>query len=329
MPKELAHFTVALRTARLLGDTPFGLAAKHHDASLLLGSVFHDAWFYLTGTKPGRLGKLADELHGAHGEDTFWLLERQAETAREARLAGEEHAQRAGTAASLLVGMASHLCADVALHPLVYYHSGNYYTDKKAVERHRRLETLLDMALDATGEAVNVNPRIASMLRTVRLPGAFPRDALAERAEISPEALASELKDALQVFALVQRHTQSSSQARLAWLLRPLLPQGARDFAALFYAPQLKRHLPLVRGPISWRHPVTGEERTATLDQLLGEAAESAAGLLRRMEPFVFGEAPAPGWRASGMVGPSLDTGLPGVGADQATHFAPAPLPPR
>lgn len=322
MPKEFIHFSIAQRTAGLLAGTDLGRAAERFDASLLLGSVFHDAWYYLTGRRPGRLREVADELHGKDGQDTFWILTRQAESAREAQLSGDE--TRAGTAASLLVGMASHIFADVTMHPMVYHFSGNYFADRLAVERHRRLESLLDMAADRLERDFDKNPRISSMLRTVRLAGAYPRDALAELAEVSPETLSSELHDAFQVFATVQRHVQKSNQGRLAWWLRPLMPRSMRDFAALFYAPQLKKHLPLVMGELNYLHPVTGEQRTATLAGLMDEAAAGAADLLRGLEPFVLGQGelvlPGPG--------PSLDTGLPGCPVEQAVHFALQPIPP-
>lgn len=317
MPKDFIHFAVAGRTASLLADTPFGNDAHQHDASLLLGSVFHDVWFYMTGRSSGRLKELGDQLHGKDGQDTFMLLREQARVARESVRQGN-----GGTARALLVGMASHLCADVTMHPMVYYFSGNYYEDKKAVERHRRLESLLDLAADSVEKQLK-STQIRHMLKAVDLKGAYPARPLAKLAEVSEETLHKELGEAFAIFAALQQHLQKSSQARLAFLLRRIMPQTVRDFLALFYSPQLKKHLPLVRGTLSYRHPVTGETLEDTLEQLMAQSAKKAASLLRSMQDYVYGEGeldlPTPG--------PSLDTGLPGQGTDKAVHFSPTPLP--
>lgn len=318
MPKDFIHFAIADRTAKLLGDSPFGRDAKKHDATLLVGSIFHDVWFYMTGRSSGRLQELGDQLHGKEGEDTYWLLRKQAEIAKTRTAEGN-----GSTACSLLAGMVSHLCADVLMHPMIYHFTGNYYKHPKAVERHRRLESLLDMAADRLGDELR-STQIQHMLKAADLEGSYPADALAKKGEVTPATLHQELGEAFIIMSHVQRHIQKSTQGRLAHMLRAIVPQSMRDFFALFYAPQLKRYLPLVQETIKYQHPVTGEHLENTLDGFMNQAAQNAADMLRSLEDYVYNDATS----TLPDLGPSLDTGLPGVSTDETVYFAPQPLPP-
>ncbi len=318
MPKEFIHFVVARRTAHKLKNTPLGLDAKTHAAALLIGAVFHDVWFYMTGHCPGRLKELPDELHGKDGQDTYWLIREQAIVARKKR-----GSKISGTASSLLVGMVSHLCADVIMHPMVYYFSGNYYSDPLAVEQHRRLESLMDMAVILHEKEIGTI-RLSELLKTMSLDNAYPLKALAKHTKVSPHTLKNKLTKSFNLLATVQGHIPKPSLGLIAFGLLRFMPQKVRNFLALFYSPQLEKHIALVQGVLRYRHPVTGKEMEATLDKLMDQAASMAAELLRRLEPFVLGKR---GLDLS-KHGPSLDTGLPFVSVDQAIHFAPRPLPP-
>ncbi|MBU1610456.1 MAG: zinc dependent phospholipase C family protein, partial [Proteobacteria bacterium] len=224
MPKEFVHFHIARRTASNLGDSFLGRSARSREPALLLGSVFHDLWFYITGTRPGRLAAVADELHGKDGQDTFWLIKRQAEIVKKYR-ENPDSADIAEIAAALLVGMLSHLCADATFHPMVYWFSGNYYSDPRAVERHRRLETLMDLAVPADPGHF----QLLRMLQATSLTNAYPCEALAELAQVPPDTLATELDATFLRFARVQRLIQLAPLAWLAHLLRPLLPRALRE----------------------------------------------------------------------------------------------------
>ena len=142
MPKELIHFKTAQRTAALLEKTKFAPCLHAHPQGLLLGSVFHDALFYGITPSARPLERLTHRLHGADGQDTFTLLRLQTQHAAEAK--------DRKLPAAMLVGMVSHIFADVVMHPMVWHFSGDYYaTDlnerSRARQRHRALESLMDM----------------------------------------------------------------------------------------------------------------------------------------------------------------------------------------
>ena len=55
----------------------------------------------------------------------------------------------------MLIGMLTHSAADSCFHPLVYQETGNYYDPDpaqrtRAVQLHRRFETMLDVYLAGT-----------------------------------------------------------------------------------------------------------------------------------------------------------------------------------
>lgn len=321
MPKDVTHWLVAGRTRELLRGTGFGLAMERCPNACLLGAVFHDVLFYLTGTHPKSLVLLPDTLHGLNGEDTFAVLTWQAE--------GSDPA-RATFRASFLAGLATHVMTDALMHPLIFFHTGNYYdrddaARTNAVRRHRALESLVDIHLAGGLEALSA----WSLKRIVTLAGQegdlaslFPTARLAEAARIPEPALRQAVQESLKTHTLMQ---SLYTVGPLAWLvheLSPLLPNKLRELAALFYAPQLLEHLPAIAGRIAYLHPVSGEPCSAELRELVERAAAESARLLRQIEPAMLGRArlafPGPG--------PSLNTGMPGVPAEAMTHFAPAPL---
>lgn len=329
MPKDLIHFAIAGRTAALLDGTRLApcLAAERH--GLLLGAVLHDALFYAIPPGGAPLERLAHRLHGASGEDTFALIRLLADHAAEAWAAQARTGQGATLPVALLVGAVSHLYADVVMHPLVWHLSGDYYAADKAArsmarQRHRALESLMDMV---ACPAMPGRARFSLRLMLRRCPGllehGLPVARMGAMADMTPEAAARALARAWRTFALFQAAYSTRALARAAFALRPWLPRPAAELAALAYAPQLMTQAAFLSGPIPFCHPVTGEPRTASLDELMDEAAARAAALCRRLEPAIFDQQLA----LSDESGPSMDTGQPGVSTRDMRHFADPPFP--
>ena len=321
MPKELIHFKVAERTAGLLGDSRYAPCLKRERAGLLLGSVSHDALFYATSAGGRPLEALAHRFHGVHGQDTFELLRLQ--------IAQVGQSSDRDLAVAVFAGMASHLFADAAMHPLVWHFTGDYYqTDTSgrslARQRHRAMEGLMDRV--ACPEMFG-NPRyfLRSLLRECPrlLPEGLPVDGLTAMAGTDRKTAQMQLGRAWSLFAAVQRGCAMLSLGRLLHGLRPILPDSARELAALFHAPQLMSQAAFLGTDIDYVHPVTGEARRVTLDELAWDAARSAAQCCLDLEAAVFDRAepslPAPL--------PSLETAQPGVPANRMRHFAPVPFP--
>jgi hypothetical protein len=326
MPKDITHWLVAGRTMDLLRGTGFGQAVQRCPNACLVGAVLPDALYYLTGSHPKSLIELPDFLHGMEGEDTFQVLAWQTERVREAAGDPGERALRA----ALLAGIVTHIVADVHMHPLVFFHTGNYYAKAeaertRAVRRHRALESLMDMHL-TSGVRPLADWSLKSVLalagREGDLASAFPTARLAEAARVPEPVLRQALDESFKNFAFMQSLYAFGPLAWLAREISPVLPDKAREIAALFYSPQLRQYLPAVSGRIEYRNPVSGQALAADLRELCERSAAASVELLGSIEPAVFGSArlSLPGY------GPSLNTGLPKVTAEAMRHFAPEPL---
>ena len=311
MPKEIIHWKVAGLTAAKLADSPFNEALRDHPRALALGAVFPDALFYLTGPRDPRLDELPRILHGGRGEDTFELLRIQAERVRR----DPAHLP----ARAFLVGLVSHVFTDAVMHPFVYHHTGSYETETLAKTRHRLLETTMDLAVLKDMEELK-RYSLADILAgpDARVEDLVDIEALARLGGMDADTLRNGLRRALAGFTRLQALFRNRLWAGLAFGLRKVLPARARTVAALFYAPRLMRMAPLLQGRLEYLHPVTGQFVRTSLERLMEEAAERAAGFCRDLAPALDNKAPldVPG------PGPGLGSGLPGVGARQGRFFA-------
>ncbi|MBI9079019.1 MAG: zinc dependent phospholipase C family protein [Pseudodesulfovibrio sp.] len=319
MPKELIHFKIAERTAELLQDTRF--APCLNTQALLLGSVFHDALFYGVTPSARPLERLAHELHGANGQDTFTLLRLQAEHAAAA--------QEKELPTALLVGMISHVFGDAVMHPMVWHFSGDYYAadqseKSRARQRHRALESLMDMV--ACPEMLGhpeYSLRLILRHANKEFATGFPLKKIAGLAGIKGKKALKEADSAWRTFATLQSLFPIKSLARNAFALRPYLPSWAAEIATLFYAPQLMLQAEALTGDIQFRHPVTGEHRTTTLTTLIDSAALQASNLCRSLETAIFDQSSID----LPEIGPSMDSGLSGVPTQHMSHYANPPFP--
>lgn len=320
MPKDLIHFAVAERTAKLLSDTQYAPALAHNTDGLLLGSVFHDALFYAITSAGKPLEKLAHELHGADGQDTYTLIRLQALHAAETK---------SPMAAALLVGIISHVFADITMHPMVWHFTGDYYAEDSnsralARQRHRAMESLMDMT--ACPEKIHdPNFKLRRMLSRQKetLNACLPISAIAKRADMPAATVSKEIDTSWRLYAALQTAYCAKPLSWLLGAIRPLLPHAIAEFAALFYLPQLNKQRDYLLNTFVFRQPVTGEENKTSLNELMETAAQLAATLCRALEPTVFKNKPL----NLTEIGPSMDTGLAKTATSAARFFATPPFP--
>lgn len=321
MPKDFIHFKIAQITADQLEGTQYTSCLKKHEDGLLLGSIFHDAMFYAVTPKGKPLETLSHALHGKEGQDTFELIRTQA-----------RHAKATTTStlpSAVLVGLVSHLYADVVIHPLVWHLTGQYYAENAASKsqarrHHRALESLMDMVAcpDMIGRT---RYRIRTLLRRCPdfLNTGIPIDGLSLLAKMPLKTTRKCLASAWTIYSLLQWAYAQPTLARILFALRNELPSSIAEIGMLFYAPQLLTQSEQLQGTINYTHPATDAKLAASLEQLMHTAATKAASLCRQLEPAVFGDAPIhiPG------PGPSMDAGVAGVSTQQMTSFSDVPFP--
>ena len=150
----------------------------------------------------------------------------------------------------------------------------------------------------------------------------FPLAEMARLGGLSRYDLITGFTRALKLFARMQRAYAVPVFSSLGHATSLVLPEGARAVAALFYSPILSMQAAALAGEIEFRHPVTGESAQFSLLDLVEQAAVATAVYCAKLKPWAFGVAkgPPPG------PGPSLYTGIIGVGPDEMTTFSPRPL---
>ncbi len=338
MPKEQVHWFIAGEVAAALAEGPWAPAVQAFPEALLLGAVFHDVLFYHRGPGPAGLSQLAAWLHGSRGEDTFALPRLQWRHARRRRA----ETGAATPAEAALVGVVSHVMADSTLHPLIFYLAGHTNgataaARSRAVRAHRQLESALDLALCGGLEAVRGRSLLALLSPGARGLGAwldevFCLAGLAGIGGLSGPGLRGALVRAWRCFGAMQwlarRPGLSGALFALERRLDGVLPGWAREIMALHYAPQLADHAAWLRGPLTWRHPVTGEVASVRVAELMSLAVARTVALLGELDPTTPGfEAGDEAVEVLAGPGPSLETGLPGVGSERMRFEAGEALP--
>jgi hypothetical protein len=323
MPKEIVHWLIAEQSASLLTECHLKNAVAANPACLRFGAVFPDVLFYLAGKSPFvRFSRLADILHGTGGEDTYRFL----------RLI-REHTTTAGASGPMTafwIGVAAHIQTDIVFHPFVYYFTGNYHDRNPAgrslaIQRHRRLEVLLDMYFirKKTGRQLRkyslrricnrLEMPLPQLLKTVSC-------ALAKLSGDAPEEIAAALCRAVVNFVILQDICCRPFLGGILFRLEESLPQPLREITALFQTPQLIGHFSVLSEPLHYRNPVSGkEEAETTAESLFMQAVRDSANFCIRLKPWICSRS-LPDFPERG---PSLSFGIPGAASGDAHYFAP------
>jgi hypothetical protein len=296
MPKELTHWMLAERAlAGLPGGSPVrGMVARHREA-YLGGAVLPDTLAHIfRGPYHPTARILGLRFHDAPGNSYQPLIR-----------AEERFPEGLPPALfSCFLGVICHMETDLVLHPYVYAATGS-----AGIEEHYRLETAIDLHFLQRGAA-------PAQRRLDRLLGSSTREVLVSAAGLLFDPEGELPRQALELSLALHCRFQSMYD-RTFWklavrLLGRLCGSPFREQAHLFY--------PLARsggGMIKvghdgqWRHPETGELKSASLDELAREAVERTVAVFLRIETA--------GTFAAALVTPpgaNLLTGLHGVEKD-------------
>jgi len=304
-----------------LKGTPLGDAAAASSNCLKLGAVFHDVLFYLRG--PGKTAPflaLADELHGTRGEDTYEIVRKLIDVVITSKQSGQ--------LVAFLVGVISHIHTDLLFHPMVFYMTGNYFDSNpkkktKAIQGHRRIEAMMDLYF-CGGPSELKRYSLKGVIKKAEVtPADLFADALADMArEKGLTGLRQALDRALKTFAFMQRICRNQILSYILYSIERILPNGLKEFSALFYARQLRAELSKISGVISYRNTVTGLASEHRLKTIFDMAVEKSAAFCRKIEPSIVDKRPV----KLNNRGPSLGVGLESVSVNEASYFAATPL---
>ncbi len=290
MPKEITHWLIAHQTTIALRGSPLGELAAAHPNCVRLGAVVHDAAFYARDRRwKQALLTFAGQIH-SRGRGTFDIIDSVLRAAKRTPHAAQVRA--------LIIGMLSHIAADSCFHPLVYHETGNYYDPDpdartRAVRRHRRFETMLDVYLAGTPATIH-NFSLHRCAHSCELPVATLLEEAFEpvAADFAFPQLSPALLHSLHVFKRMQAMYSTMYMTRSLDVLYPLLSNSAKEIAALFYLPRFIKHLARLQSPRSFPDPETGHTITTTVRDVYSSAIELSVALCRRSEGALLGHAP-------------------------------------
>lgn len=121
-----------------------------------LGTVFPDIFFHNK-----KYEHISEEIHGKDGENTDDLI------LKFLKIAKSEKSQKD---LAFVLGYISHCKVDSAIHPVIFYLTGNYYLDDSEKQRknrfkHRHLETTLDIQLSKKDLLYKIKPKLLKKLK--------------------------------------------------------------------------------------------------------------------------------------------------------------------
>lgn len=325
MPRELVHWKV-LEEARRRLDPKSAVARvlQTHLDQAKIGAIAHDApYYYKRGHD--RFELLAEIMHGGEGEDT---LAPMRQLSHELITRGRDGAE-AGWAT--LLGMLSHIAADVVFHPMVFYFTGNYHDAdpnerRLAQTRHRLLEVYIDgwmLRKDRPEGSLFIRDLLKRIDRAPFLGGGPLDGALNEKSlcVAGPSAAAGRWGAALDEMALYQRLFYVPILGAIFRGASIVAPKRIAPIDSLF---EWRRHdsPAILNEPLQFMNPVTGEQSKKRLAQLLEEAIEETARFFRRWEPLMNGTSRDVEATVGDIVGASLNIGVVGAPTSLSRHFA-------
>jgi hypothetical protein len=268
MPKELTHWILADRALAGLseGSRLRKLIQRHHDC-YLGGAVLPDTLLHhVRGPHAETALALARQFHDSSGNSFAPLIQ------------AEQHLPDSLPPAALacLLGVITHMQADIVFHPFVYALTGT-----TGIGRHYRLETDMDVHFLRGGAKPAVR-HLSDLVSPTTRPVLVDTCALLfdPGNQLPRQALEQALKHHCRFQGMYDR-TFWKLAAGLASLLA-----GApfREQRHLFYPLSGAAESKMGEDAVEWRHPVSGEPRRTSLEQLADDTVQRCTTLFERIE---------------------------------------------
>jgi len=335
MPRELVHWRVVqavLEHPRLAENKVLFSSLHREKLSAYLGSLAHDVpYYYRAGHDP--FEQVADYLHGKEGEDTFDPI-RQLAAAILVRPPDEQISLW-----PFLFGMLTHMAADIVFHPMIFYFTGNYHAED-AEERHRAQarHRLFEVYLESW-----IRPRVQFSFGTTL------QQLLTQNRDRN-NRFAANVLDSILLPEIIWPEKFHGVEAERRWLsgfkqlafyqrlfVSPAIGAGFRGFTklsgkrflgidALFNFGR-KEPSQALHGPLKFRNPVSGENCSASLDEMLQESIELSIEYILLFEPLVSGATREVDAVLGNILGSSLNYGAPRAKVEYGMFFSPDGFP--
>ncbi|UFS70354.1 zinc dependent phospholipase C family protein [Geomonas sp. RF6] len=266
MPKELTHWILAEQALQRLGEGPVKRTVQEDRHIYYAGAVLPDTLLHIfRGPYDPAARTLANRFHDAHGNSYLPIIRAEA---------AFPHGIPPKLMACIL-GVLSHMQADMVLHPFVYAHSG-----KGDIGKHYRLETAIDVRFLRRG----LKPPAHRLTQLVNK----DREVLLEATALLFDPERTLPRQALE-HALALHCRFQGMYSRPAWKLAAkalarVVGPPFREQQHLFY-PLTRRGGGTTGGDgETWHCPVTGDPHSASIEELSDQVVERTAALFTRIE---------------------------------------------
>jgi hypothetical protein len=323
MPKEITHWLIAEQAVeRLAEDSLLGSSARKAMNVVRLGAIFHDVLYYLTdipARHPAR--QVPDTLHGVMGSDTYKIIRALAQA--------YYHHRDTPQLLAFLVGVMSHIQADVVFHPMVYHVSGNPFdraTKSRATRHHRAFESVIDMIV-CHSTHTDKRFHLRQFLRSAETDMQILYRILYQGFTTVPEAtLAHHTMRAYNRLGVFRKLETSPIMNAIHRAMKSILPTSLREILCLGYDETLLIHAQEQgieqSAEILYRHPVDNTPQSHSIDNLMEESIQRTVALCRQIDQELHDFAPVLEYER----GASLETGMVGVKIRQMMYFRDTPL---
>ena len=270
MPKELTHWIIAERACKELSrDSRLYGVIDHYKKEFLAGAVLPDTLLHLfSGPDAKSALSAAGRFHNADGNSYDSLIRAES-----------EHVQPfSDPMLSCLLGVISHMQADMAFHPYIFALTG---IDN--IGRHYQLETNIDMYLTSKCLQPPVN-------KLYDLVTAETEQTIVSAAEIlfstASELPRTAISKALKLHCRFQSMYSKTFWKLVVNLLGAFLGKPYSQQRHLFYPMELfgKKDFNQMTETVQWEHPVTGEVKKTKIDDLVEDAVNGTVEVFRRIE---------------------------------------------
>jgi hypothetical protein len=340
MPKEVTHWLLAEsvlhrcrnEASHLALDEPFALE------TVCGGASYHDVFYYVPrkrGLPP--FSHVSDFLHGSRGENTFAVLYALVKDC----INFPNHPMLP----TFLLGVITHICADVAFHPFIYWASGNWRGKESlfvSQRQHRALESMIDHLFLASGTfrqrtPQDFNLRAFSTALHRNTAGHFDTiTAIAARHEyfqswhsLQTRGISAAIRRGYNNLALARTFCHSRIANALIRPLEPHLSLRLQSFTALRYAREQETTAPFgnTDEPFSYLHPVYGTEHTSSLRTMFQSAEQESVRVWKIVLEAVRQNDSEIQWLKSVLhTGASLEHGVCELPVTAMQHFSDAPM---
>jgi len=340
MPKEVTHWLLAESVLHRCRREALHLSLRSPLAleAVCAGASYHDVFYYVP-RKRGLLpfSHVSDFLHGSRGENTFALL-----YALVSDCIAFPHQP---LLPAFLLGVITHICADIAFHPFIYWASGTWRGKESlfvAQRQHRALESVIDYMFLASGEFRQRKPQdfqlrtFSTALHTSTQEHADTIAAIASRHEyfqawrsLQTHGITTVIRRGYDNLALTRTFCHSYVANALIRLVEPHLSLRLQSLTALRYARehQATELFGTIDEPFDYLHPVYGTEHTNSLRAMFQSAEQQSVNIWKIALEAVHQNDSETKWLKDVLrTGASLEHGVRELPVTAMQHFSDAPM---